>query len=377
MNECGARQNRKGDRDETFSACSKSGRLQPGRSDTPRAFSTVQRRIVRAVLRQAFPYRQDRKQPRELWEDPMIDYQNILAYIDERPESHAALAQAAHLGSYPGVRTSLIDVIEALSDLTPWPNGEDFEALRSLLIESRKEVLRLQGAHAGVKAAQISVAIGKASFEITRQVLRDDHDLVIKTAQGKKDGRRVSFGSLGMHLVRKCPAPVWLVQPGENTCPRRILAAVNPVGAGRQQMCRKILDHANALAGKWNAQLHVLHSWSTSAEAMLRDRVTSATVARYVASTHETAAEALTTLIEERCAGLPNSRVHLTMGSPVESIASVVRDVDIDVVVLGAVGSNARAGHLIGSVTEEVMNRVDCGVFCIKPDNFVCPIQFN
>lgn len=307
----------------------------------------------------------------------MNDYKNVLAYVDERPESQVALVQAAAMARSAGTKASIIDVIEALNDLTRWPEGDDLESLRTLLSDSRKEILRLQSDKVGLRDAKVTVTFGKASHEIIRQVLRGGHDLVIKVARGRKDGRRILFGSVGMHLVRKCPVPVWLVQPGAHSSPRRILAAVNPVGEGREQMCKKILEHANALAAKWGAELHVLHSWNPTAEAILRDRLGALSVADYVHRTHTTAARALETLLEQTRTKLAPAQVHLEMGSPVDTIVNVVREQMIDVVVMGSVGRSGQAGQLIGHVTEEILMRVDCGVFCIKPEDFVCPIALD
>ena len=52
------------------------------------------------------------------------------------------------------------------------------------------------------------VVTGVHFLEIIREVLREQHDLVIITAEEKKGIRARVFGTNSMHLMRKCPCPV-------------------------------------------------------------------------------------------------------------------------------------------------------------------------
>ena len=62
---------------------------------------------------------------------------------------------------------------------------------------------------------------------------RGGHDLVIKNAEpGGLSGS--SFGANDMHLMRKCPCPVWIIKPTERHKYHRILAAVDQAPEGAQ-----------------------------------------------------------------------------------------------------------------------------------------------
>ena len=52
-------------------------------------------------------------------------------------------------------------------------------------------------------------------MEIIREVIRDDHDLVLRVNKGKESRRQGFFGNTGMRLLRKCPCAVWLVSRQE------------------------------------------------------------------------------------------------------------------------------------------------------------------
>lgn len=61
------------------------------------------------------------------------------------------------------------------------------------------------------------ILCGTPFLEIIREVLRNQHDLVMITAEGKID--EVLFGSTSMHLMRKCPCPVWVMSgPADAIC---------------------------------------------------------------------------------------------------------------------------------------------------------------
>ena len=76
----------------------------------------------------------------------------------------------------------------------------------------------------------INVVEGISFLEIIRQVLREQHDLVITTAEEKKGIRAHLFGTTSMHLMRKCPCSVWVVKRAQTLPFVRILAAVHRDG---------------------------------------------------------------------------------------------------------------------------------------------------
>ena len=76
---------------------------------------------------------------------------------------------------------------------------------------------------------------GTPFLEIIREVLRNEHDLVRTTAEGRGGLQDRLFGSTTMHLMRKSPCPVWVVGPTQPERCTRILAAVDPVPLDEEQ----------------------------------------------------------------------------------------------------------------------------------------------
>jgi universal stress protein E len=84
------------------------------------------------------------------------------------------------------------------------------------------------------------------------------------------------FGSNDMHLLRKCPCPVWIMKPPEKSKYSSILAAVDfdPVtpAVADQVLNREILDLSSSLALTDSASLHIVHAWEAFAESTMLSR---------------------------------------------------------------------------------------------------------
>lgn len=102
---------------------------------------------------------------------------------------------------------------------------------------------------------------GVQFIEIIRQVIRGRHDLVVKESDAGA-ARDSHLDSTDMHLLRKCPSPVWIVNPSHARGYRRILAAidVDPDNDSNAELNNQILDLSIELARKEGATLHVVHA---------------------------------------------------------------------------------------------------------------------
>ena len=307
----------------------------------------------------------------------MSHYQNILAFVDDRPASAATLRHAAALvGPAPSAsKVKLIDVIEGFEEAAAWSSASDRQALELSLRESRSQWLKMRAADFRGVDTSVLVRMGRSSVELIREAIRGEHDLVIKTARGKEEGRRMFFGSTATHLIRKCPAPVWLVNGAQAGIPRRIAAAVAPHADPSSTTALRVLAHARNLSEALAAELHVLHAWHPSAEHLLRGRVDAQTLIQYVTGKYHESKRALEALLALAELDLPRRQVHLVRGLVEETIPKVVDGEGIDVVVMGSVGRSGIHGLLIGEKAEEILGRVDCSVLCVKPEGFVSPIR--
>lgn len=234
------------------------------------------------------------------------------------------------------------------------------------------------------------VLTGTPFLEVIREVLRAGHDLVIRAAEDPGWLDRL-LGSDDMHLLRKCPCPVWLVRCGAPTSPRCVLAAVD-VDAGypaeeletRQALNQEVLALAGAVALSEFAELHVACVWEAVGESFLRGAFMNTpddAVAAYVEQARQRSVARLDALMgtlddllgTEAVAYL-KPKAHLVKGWARREIPALAAQLGADLIVMGTVARTGIPGLIMGNTAEAILEQLDCAVLAIKPPGFVTPV---
>lgn len=230
----------------------------------------------------------------------------------------------------------------------------------------------------GVRSAT-RLLVGEPSVEIIRDVLRNDRDLAIMTAEGRGGWKERLFGSLSSHLMRKCPVPLLVMKPSRRKRFHNVLAAIDPeeTGEPRDTLNGRILELAASCAAREDARLHVVHAWNMVGESILRGRagLNAGDVNRVVGqerSRREQLVEAMLKRHAVRC-----DHPQLVKGEPGEVIPDLVRTLGIDLLVMGTICRAGLVGFIIGNTAERVLDTVDCSVLTVKPEGFVSPVKAN
>lgn len=239
----------------------------------------------------------------------------------------------------------------------------------------------------------IEVLRGVPFLEIIRDVLRNRQDLVIKVPESGDWLDRL-FGSEDMHLLRKCPCPLWLIKPKAPKSYRCIVAAVD-VGdeypeaqiKTRWELNHDILRLASSIALAESAELHVVSAWEAAGESTLRGafiNTPAAKISAYVEEIRQRRQRNLDRLIDETDRYLDKStldsiklRLHLMKGRPRRKIPAVARTLGADLMVMGTVARTGVPGLMIGNTAETILNQIDCSVLAIKPVGFVTPVTLE
>lgn len=238
------------------------------------------------------------------------------------------------------------------------------------------------------------VLTGTPFLEVIREVLRNGRDLVIKCPESPDWLERFLVGD-DMHLLRKCPCPVWLVKPGTSASYQRVLAAVDvddsyPPGElkTRQALNGKVMELAASLAVSEFSELHVVHAWQAFAESSLRHRAfmnqTEEEVNAYVEGVQRHHAQCLDDLMRETSARLgPDAmeylkpRLHQLMGWARQEIPALAKRLGVDCIVMGTVARTGVRGFFIGNTAETILEQIDCSVLAIKPPGFETPVTLD
>jgi nucleotide-binding universal stress UspA family protein len=240
---------------------------------------------------------------------------------------------------------------------------------------------------------ETQVLIGTHFLEVIREVLRNRRDLVIKSPEQQEWLDRV-FGSDDMHLLRKCPCPVWLVRPRPEKGYRRILAAVDLDDDGlpkevqsSQVLNRQILEMASSLALAESAELHIVYAWEAIGESLMRHGPFLMTSDEQVDTYVERIRRHLSARLDSTMADMKASmgeamdflhpQTHLVKGWARKEIPALARHLEIDLVVMGTVARTGMPGFIMGNTAETILNQLDCSVLAIKPPGFVTPVTLK
>lgn len=299
----------------------------------------------------------------------MHQFKNILLVAEEHGSIAESLAQTRALADRNDAKLTVIDVVDKM------PHGT-YEDLQVMWSELREEQIHRTLVDSGQATEPIVIAVGVDFVEIVRAVIRFEYDLVVIPDTDER------YSSTTLHILRKCPVPVWVMRPGR-TVPQRILVAVDPSpdDSIRQSLNELVLDLATSIARRTNGELTIVHTWTVPGESTYR----TAMVLRH--SDFELRVERARRDIEARA---KRDLESLLGGYDLKSLAHQVRFVhgvaghvvpeiaaerDVDLIVMGTVARIDTPGLFIGRNAEMIIQKVDCPILAVKPEQFETPIR--
>ena len=313
----------------------------------------------------------------------MQRFKNILLIDDVGVERKTALERAVTLARRNQAQLTVVGIVEALPRELRMITVLNPADLQEMVIEERRE--QLEHLISSIKHEDLQVTakvlFGTAFLEIIREVLRNKHDLVMMNATGKGRLNETLFGSTEMHLMRKCPCPVWVTKSTESGQYDRILAAVDPDPSDHEKTAlnSKIMELATSLAHLERSELHIIYVWAFKFESLLRARrgLSPHEVDQVRATLSETREQWMNELLEKYPLKDLEYQVHLLKGEPEKLIPELAKEKRIEVIVMGTVCRTGVEGFLIGNTAEKVLHQVDCSVLTVKPDGFVTPVKLH
>lgn len=72
-----------------------------------------------------------------------------------------------------------------------------------------------------------------------------------------------------------------------------------------------------------------------------------------------------------------NPRTHLVKGSPRKEISALVKQLAVDILIMGTVARTGVPGLIMGNTAETILNQIDCSVLVIKPPGFKTPVRLE
>ncbi len=307
----------------------------------------------------------------------MKRFKNLLVYAGTEAQT-AAINRSVELAIENDARLKLIDVIKpipsSLAQVSDVITSDDLQRL--VVDEQRDKLLQIAADYSdtGVSIDAV-VRVGNATVEIVREVLENEHDLVVTTADTRGRMPRL-FGGVAQELMRTCPCPVWVFKPDRHAPFDRVLVALDLESRDHQHnaLNRDLLDVAYSICQCDGAQLHVVTAWSLWMEKSLRRRASDSEIDAINRSIEQRVLASLELLLEEQGLDRSTVKIHLEHGNASEVIHDVERQIEADLLVLGTVCRRGVAGLLIGNTAESVLAQADCSELTLKPAGFVTPV---
>ena len=325
----------------------------------------------------------------------MERFRNILCVMTEEQTNRTALERAVSLAENNQAELTVISVMPPVSIGMGMPESGPISAeLQKKALEV--QVTKLQSAVGPFQdrlSIDSKVLIGVQFLEIIRQVLRNGHDLVIKVPESG-DWLDHLLASEDMHLLRKCPCPVWLIKPRNDGSFRRVLAAIDvvdiypePEKKTRQLLNRQIIQMATAVALADSSELHIVHAWQAMGEHILREmsmQMKGFDVDAYVAGVKKERQDSMNRLLQSVTRDLGadvlnylKPQMHLVKGRARKQIPELALELKADLVVIGTVARTGIPGLFTGNTAESILSQLNCSVLAIKPAGFQTPVTLT
>lgn len=317
----------------------------------------------------------------------MKRFKNILYVTDSSGVIPKPFHHAVDLAERNRAQLTVILVMERIPPYLTRLTPHMFRQVR--IKEQEKALDRLSESVAGRVEIEAKIVEGTPFLEVIRDVLRNGRDLVVKSAGGDGSMTGWLFGTTDMHLLRKCPCPIWLIKSPEPTPVRRILAAVDfnnlepPDQDTAEPLNRMILELAGSRAFLGCSEFHVVHAWEAIGEYLMRSGPKEE-VKSYVSEVRLKHRHWLDRLLRKARKWIgPETydavkpKTHVPNGMPGKIIPTLARKLKIDLIVIGTVARTGIPGLIIGNTAETVLSKIDCSVLAVKPPNFITPVTLE
>jgi len=326
-----------------------------------------------------------------LTHDTQPGYRSILLVLTPGVDEMAILGYAAALAEDHRSDLTVAEVLTENSGGVEHGVSSPDE-LEEQMMESRRRRLEALVARSNVSfSVQTKVLTGRPYEAITREVVSNGQDLVLKAGEGGNGLRERLFGDNDTSLLESCPCPVLLVRsiPPKPYRHRCVCAGVyqdeHPGGRrdDRYAINRKILENATWLATAQFAELHIVHAWDAYGEQYLRSGRSSlqSDADNYVEGEEKRNLQALNSCLAKlhdsvTSDALPafNPVCHMVRGNHRDEIVRLAVGMEADLVVVGGLAHSGISGMIIESTAEAITKHLECSVLVVKPPGFASPV---
>lgn len=316
----------------------------------------------------------------------MVPKRCLLVVIDPTAESQPALEKAVKLAEKTASELILLDcVYDPYIAGDRFFDGPDLELLRSNLLDERLANLKTLASPLAERGLNVDCRVvwdTPLHEAIVRETFEIRPDIVFKDTHHHSVLSRALFTNTDWHLIRDCPATLWLAKPSTGAERSTVMAAVEPTHEHDEPAAldHKIIEEAQYVSAICDGQPLLVHTYNLPTEAVVSGYSTlPASVSpppvyeRNVEQVRQYHADAVGRLAEDlHC---PAERIHLRQGYATELLPKLAEELGAAVVVMGAVARSRLQRAIVGSTAERTLDRFSCDVVVVKPEGFVSAVD--
>ncbi|HBN74625.1 MAG TPA: hypothetical protein DD473_02150 [Planctomycetaceae bacterium] len=316
----------------------------------------------------------------------MISLAKILVGVDlshaDRLISHdlsdqceQAVKKAIELAKAGGGELTFFAAIDISEQALHLIETDDDSGKKSTVEVEAEEVLGqfvARASEAGVKA-DFSIAFGASWEKTIQEVLKNNHTLVVIGRKSKTTISNFFFGRTAVKLLRKCPVPVYVAKPDPVRPVESILVADDFAEIGED-----LLDAGVQFAKALDTRLHVVHVVESGDDYKLAG---SGIAREDLDKLHNEELEQANTIAADRLSRtdartIPQgTMVHIEKGTAENVIGKLLREHEIDLLIMGTNGRTGFSAMMMGNTAERVLADLDCSLLAIKPRDFRCSVK--
>jgi universal stress protein E len=306
----------------------------------------------------------------------MFEFKHILVAVSHpaAPPS-PALRRAMEIALKTGARVTIFHSL-----YSPYVASEQFYTPADLRrdIESavrvRKEALEVL-AQPLIEAGIITHVRCRWDYpvheSIVREVVREHIDLLIADSHHHAAMARLLLSHTDWQLIRLCPCPLLLTKADRPYEGLRVLASVDPLHAHAKPegLDSQLLAYGKKLTTLFSGQLHAAHFYPIAMAIPTGFMGEPLPLPSYVMEGYARHAKRAFAALVHR-AEFADSESHCRPGEATVELPVLVREIDPQVVVMGAVSRSGLKRLFIGATAERVIDELACDVLIIKPEGF-------
>lgn len=310
----------------------------------------------------------------------MSSIKKILVDLDPTKEEQPALQRGIYLAKQYGASLTLFLVVYnrgLVSNL--FFNSEQLDAAKQGYINSKKRWVNtyLESAISEGVNADIDIAWAKPIYEAINSKAQDeDYDLVIKSTHHHPTINRIFFTPNDWQLLKTCPKPLILAKTKQDNQYLNVMAAIDPSNRHKhsQALDPAILRSAREMASSTDAKAHAIHCYDPIAYQLWTDigigmgagmgpadfTMGQDNYDQYIEQLKKVNEETFTKAVDE--VNFPKEHLHLEEGYPESILPALVKEHNIDLLVMG---TSYHSG-LIGSTIEKILDDVSCDIMAVS-----------